>query len=149
MWAAFAKSSKTKGNVCMTPKRERVFKKSYARELVGIAEGDLESAKALVEANRGRPENVCYHAEQCVEKSLKALLVNLEKAVPITHDLCIITERVNQFLPMEIHADLTSYTEFATTRRYEDSDMILDRADLDAAIKVAEEVLTWAKSHID
>jgi len=132
----------------MTPKRERIFKKSYARELVGIAEGDLESAKALAEANRGRPENVCYHAEQCVEKSLKAILVHFEKAVPITHDLGIITERVNQVLPIEIHADLTSYTEFATTRRYEDSDMILDHTDLEAAIKIAEDVLIWAKSHI-
>jgi HEPN domain-containing protein len=132
----------------MTPKRERVFKKIYARELVGIAEGDLESAKALVDANRGRPENICYHAEQCVEKSLKAILVHLEKPVPVTHDLGIITERVNQFLPLEVHADLTLYTEFATTRRYEESDMILDRADLDAAVKIAEDVLAWAKSHI-
>lgn len=132
----------------MTPKRERVFKKIYARELVGIAEGDLESAKALIDANRGRPENICYHAEQCVDKSLKAILVHLEKPVPVTHDLGIITERVNQFLPLEIHADLTLYTEFATTRRYEESDMILDRADLDAAVKTAEDVLAWAKSHI-
>lgn len=132
----------------MTPKRERVFKKIYARELVGIAEGDLESAKALIDANRGRPENICYHAEQCVEKSLKAILVHLEKPVPVTHDLGIITERVNQFLPLEVHADLTLYTEFATTRRYEESDMILDRADLDAAVKTAEDVLAWAKSHI-
>lgn len=132
----------------MTPKRERVFKKIYARELVGIAEGDLESAKALIDANRGRPENICYHAEQCVEKSLKAILVHLEKPVPVTHDLGIITERVNQFLPLEVHADLTLYTEFATTRRYEESDMILDRADLDAAVKIAEDVLAWAKSHI-
>lgn len=132
----------------MTPKRERIFKKTYAKELIGIAEGDLESAKALLDANRGRPENICYHAEQCVEKSLKALLVHLEKAVPITHDLGVITERVNQFLPIEIHADLTSYTEFATTRRYEESDMVLEADDLSAAIKVAEDVLSWVKTHV-
>jgi HEPN domain-containing protein len=132
----------------MTPKRERVFRKTYARELIGIAEGDLESAKALLAANRGRPENICYHSEQCVEKSLKALLVHFEKSVPITHDLGVITERVNQFLSIEIHADLTSYTEFATTRRYEESDMILEQEDLEAAIKIAEDVLKWVHSHI-
>jgi HEPN domain-containing protein len=84
-----------------------------------------------------------------VEKSLKALLVHFEKSVPITHDLGIITERVNQFLSIEIHADLTSYTEFATTRRYEESDMILEQEDLEAAIKIAEDVLKWVHSHIN
>jgi len=31
------------------PKRERIFKKSYARELVGIAKGDLDAAIKITE----------------------------------------------------------------------------------------------------
>lgn len=132
----------------MTPKRDRVFKKAYSAELLEIAEGDLESAKVLHESSRGRVENIGYHAEQCIEKSLKALLVHLEKPVPITHDLGVITERVNQYLTIEVHADLTLYTEFATTRRYENSDMVFEKDDIKAAIEVAELVLVWVKSKI-
>jgi HEPN domain-containing protein len=127
----------------MSPKKERTFKKSYAAELLRIAAGDVESAEVLMQSQRGRPENVCYHAEQCVEKALKALLVHLEKPVPISHDLGTICERVNQYLPIEVHADLTLYNEFATTRRYEESDMILEPEDLTAAVDVARQVLNW------
>ncbi len=130
----------------MTPKRERFFKKAYARELIEIAEGDLESARALLDARRGRVENIAYHSEQCIEKSLKALLVHLGKSVPVTRDLGVISERVNQYLPIEVHTDLTMYTEFATTRRYENSDMVLEPEDLKAAIAVAEMVLAWVRS---
>jgi HEPN domain-containing protein len=133
----------------MTPKRDRTFKKAYAAELLEIAEGDLESAKALKDTSRGRPENIGYHAEQCIEKSLKALLVHMEKPVPITHDLGVISERVNQYLPLEIHADLTLYTEFATTRRYENSDLVLEPEDLSSTIDVAEAVLSWVKSKVN
>jgi HEPN domain-containing protein len=127
----------------MSPKKERTFKKSYAAELLRIAAGDVESAEVLMQSQKGRPENVCYHAEQCVEKALKALLVHLEKPVPISHDLGTICERVNQYLPIEVHADLTLYNEFATTRRYEESDMILEPEDLKAAVDVARQVLAW------
>jgi hypothetical protein len=37
---------------------------------------------------------------------------------------------------------------FATTRRYEESDMVLEADDLSAAIKVAEDVLSWVKTHV-
>jgi HEPN domain-containing protein len=132
--------------VSMTPRRDRHFQKSYAAELIGIAAGDLESAKGLLVAKRGRPENICYLAEQCIEKALKAMLVHLEKPVPITHDLGIISERVQQYLPIEVHTDLTLYTEFATTRRYEESALILTQEDLEAAIEVAENLLLWVRS---
>jgi hypothetical protein len=45
----------------MSPKKERTFKKSYAAELLRIAAGDVESAEVLMQSQRGRPENVCYH----------------------------------------------------------------------------------------
>jgi hypothetical protein len=72
----------------------------------------------------------------------------LEKPVPITRDLGVITERVNQYLTLEVHADLTLYTEFATIRRYENSDMVFEKDDIKAAIEVAELVLVWVKSKI-
>ena len=41
----------------MTPRnKEFIFKKEHAKELFRIAEGDLESAKGLIQVSRGRPE---------------------------------------------------------------------------------------------
>ena len=127
----------------MTPKKERLFRMEYAQELLRIAAGDLDSAKVLSEGNKGRPENIGYHAVQCIEKSLKAILVLLNKPVPLTHDLGSITERVKQYVPFDIQADLTMFTEYATTRRHEESEMILEQEDLEAAIAIASQVLAW------
>ena len=127
----------------MTPKKERLFRPEYAQELLRIAAGDLDSAKVLLVAKKGRLENIGYHAAQCIEKSLKAMLVLLKKPVPLTHDLGSITERVSQYVPFDIQADLTMFTEYVTTRRYEESEMILETDDLEAAIAIASQVLEW------
>lgn len=44
---------------------------------------------------------------------------------------------MNQYLPLEIHADFILYSKFATTRRYKNSDMMLEPEDLSATIDVA------------
>lgn len=71
----------------MTPSsQEKLYRKEYARELLNIAEGDLAYAKGLFKIKEGRIENVCYHAQQCVEKALKSALVWLQIPFPLVHD---------------------------------------------------------------
>lgn len=72
---AYAQSLKTKVKLFMT--KEQKFKKEYAFELLKIAEGDLETTKVLLSASIGRKENVCFNAQQVIEKSLKAILRKL------------------------------------------------------------------------
>ncbi len=69
----------------MTPKG-KYYKPEYAMELLNIAEGDLGSARALSRVTEGRPENICYMAQQCAERSLKAVLCHFGKLVIHTHD---------------------------------------------------------------
>ena len=57
------------------------------------AEGDARTA--LRELAAGEAPNwdaVCFHAQQVVEKYLKALLVRKETAFPRTHDLRVLLE---------------------------------------------------------
>jgi HEPN domain-containing protein len=50
------------------------------------AGGDLAAGKQLLSfPDACQCEIVCYHAQQCVEKSLKALLVHLGVDFPKTH----------------------------------------------------------------
>ena len=48
-----------------------------AREWMTYAQGDLVSAEAVLRAPDAPPRNVCYLAQQAVEKALKAVLASL------------------------------------------------------------------------
>ncbi|MDA8325327.1 MAG: HEPN domain-containing protein [Nitrospiraceae bacterium] len=54
-------------------------------EWVKIADEDLQSAEYLFEKSLYRM--ACYHAQQTVEKLLKAVLVELEIEIPRVHNL--------------------------------------------------------------
>jgi HEPN domain-containing protein len=129
----------------MVPKNERRFKPEYAKTLLEIAQGDLESAEVLLMAAKGRKENIGYLVSQVIEKSLKAVIVHLNLPLPLSHDLGLLKERVHQHLPFDAFSDLSSFTEFATFRRYESSSMILEPEDLQASVEIAKQVLAWAQ----
>jgi HEPN domain-containing protein len=57
-----------------------------AQEWLQSALMDLRSIEKILEDEFLTPV-ACFHAQQCVEKSLKALLENNEKNVPKSHDL--------------------------------------------------------------
>jgi HEPN domain-containing protein len=62
--------------------------KGTAKEWTDKAEADFSTAarelKALESPNF---DAVCFHAQQCVEKLMKALLIHLGAVPPRTHDL--------------------------------------------------------------
>ena len=52
------------------------------------AEGDYRVVSVLLRSRKAwRYEVICFHAQQCVEKYLKAHLVEAGVAFPKTHDL--------------------------------------------------------------
>jgi HEPN domain-containing protein len=58
----------------------------FARGLCQKAESDMETARILFEAGR-TPDTVCFHAQQVVEKYLKAYLVWKDVEYPHVHDI--------------------------------------------------------------
>jgi HEPN domain-containing protein len=58
-------------------------------EWIAKAESDLQAAEILsAGANHSSVlDAVCFHAQQCVEKYLKAWLIDQQQASPRTHDL--------------------------------------------------------------
>jgi HEPN domain-containing protein len=55
---------------------------------------DLKMAELALEADTPLPDQACFHAQQCAEKSLKALLVGAGLEVPRTHDLVFLLDRL-------------------------------------------------------
>ncbi len=58
------------------------------KEWIAKAEGDYATAELELHPT-GTPnlDAVCFHAEQCIEKLMKALLIHLGVTPPRTHDL--------------------------------------------------------------
>jgi len=130
----------------MTPKpQEQLFEKDYALELLKIAEGDLLSAQALSESTKGRKENICFLAQQAIEKSLKAVLVWHRIAFPLVHDAGILVAKMPTNVLPPLGYDLSVLTSYATVRRYEESRSILTPETIRTVLSAGQTVLDWAK----
>ena len=63
---------------------------SYLRK----AERDLATAFRMSEAGPDFADIVCFHAEQCAERSLKGFILALGEIPPRTHDLVVLQQAV-------------------------------------------------------
>jgi HEPN domain-containing protein len=61
--------------------------KPEAEQLVRKAEGDFLTMERECAAENCVEDSVCFHAQQCVEKYLKAVLVEHDIHFPKVHDL--------------------------------------------------------------
>jgi HEPN domain-containing protein len=92
-------------------------------EWVHKAENDLKNAAHTLELREQCPtDTVCFHAQQCVEKYLKALMVLHDIPFPKTHDieslLGLLPPRTAVSLSPEEQSRLTTY---AVALRYPES----------------------------
>ena len=98
--------------------------KPLTHEWIGKAEGDFATARREVRARKApNYDAACFHAQQCVEKYLKARLQ--ETAIPFgrTHDLSAL---LNLLLSVEpswesLRPQLRALTTFAVGVRYLES----------------------------
>jgi HEPN domain-containing protein len=90
------------------------------REWLHKADNDLLTATHMLTLGVDCPtDTVCFHAQQCIEKYIKALLVFRATAFPKTHDLAVLRGLLPPRLrPALARKDQKRLTEYATTRRY-------------------------------
>ena len=100
------------------PSHEQVV--TVIREWVQRAESDLKTARHTLKLGKECPaDTVCFHAQQVVEKYLKAVLVAEGMDFPRTHDI----ERVMALLPKRLRPSVSieearRLTAYATVMRY-------------------------------
>lgn len=132
----------------MTKNKNILFDKNYASELLKIAEGDLQTAAALIESKSpGRPENILYMIQQSVEKSLKTVLIKKQIAFPMIHDLGILIA----LLPTQDYPpggfDWSALNPYASIRRYEEGPIPLSLDEITSSYKAALLVIAWAHKY--
>ena len=133
----------------MTQNKNILFRMEYANHLVRIAEGDLETALALIQSPKpGRLENILYMIQQSVEKSLKSVLTKKQISFPLVHDLGILIA----LLPTKDYPpggfDWTALNPYASIRRYEEGELPISTDEISAAYDAAVLVISWAKRHL-
>ena len=114
------------------------------------AEHDLRSARNDLNDVPPLTDTACFHAQQCVEKALKAYLAFKDEHIEKTHLLYILLNRCakidKEFLKFADIAE--SLSKYAVTTRYPDDWRDIPVEEAEAAVKSASEVLSFVRSKI-
>ena len=114
-----------------------------ARRWLVRAEHDIITARQTLLLLDGPTDTPCFHAQQAIEKALKALLTANQVVFPRTHDLLRVLDLALLLMPdldlyREQFADMETY---AVDVRYPDLGFDPSREDALAALELSEEVI--------
>ena len=114
------------------------------------AEHDLTTASYTLRFRANCPtDTVCFHAQQCVEKYLKALLVLNDVEFGRTHHI----NALLALLPPSICPEMTPeeqdrFTEYAVTTRYPGDYDPITREEAKQAVQIARRVRNQARRRL-
>jgi HEPN domain-containing protein len=121
--------------------------KPITAEWVAKAEGDWTTAQREVVAQQAPNYDAgCFHAQQCAEKYLKAVLLEAAIKFPKTHDLPALVELLAPASPVweQFEPELRSLTAMAVEVRYPGADAT--RTDALRALNAAGRVREAART---
>jgi HEPN domain-containing protein len=90
-------------------------------EWIQKAEGDFASATREVRARKNKNnDSACFHSQQCIEKFLKAILVESDIPFPKTHDLgALLNLAIAKYPELDVsREDMDLLTDYAIVFRY-------------------------------
>jgi HEPN domain-containing protein len=115
---------------------------ALVRRWVEKAEEDLVLAEhGLTMTERCPYDLICYHAQQCAEKYLKALLAWQTLRVPRTHDLRFLVRQMPADLKLDTELDhVITLNRYSIETRYPESWDDIERPEAERAIALARAV---------
>ena len=121
---------------------------AVVRQWVEKAENDLANAAHTLKMGKNCPtDTVCFHAQQCVEKYMKALLVSKQTNFPKTHDIAVLVALLPPFMRPDITAeDQERVTRYATVSRYPGDYEAIPLTEARQAVKLARNVRQAARA---
>ena len=112
------------------------------------AEEDFILARAALQRKQPLVSGACFHAQQCAEKYMKALLISKGADFPKTHDLLMLNNLCSMagiFLEID-PKHLNTLTDYAVRTRYPGEGPNVN--DAKEAIELAKLVRTLAKKFL-
>ncbi|HBI44020.1 MAG TPA: DNA-binding protein [Planctomycetales bacterium] len=112
------------------------------REWIDKAENDLTNAAHTLTLGIECPtDTVCFHAQQCVEKYIKALLISRAATFPRTHDIRLLRALLPPKLRPKLEKEVQSrFTKYAVTLRYPVSEPAISLTEARKAVAIARQV---------
>ena len=129
---------------------ERPELRHVVAQWVSKAEEDLTAAEYLLTMGERCPfATVCFHAQQLVEKYLKALLALHSVAFPKTHDLAELASALPPSLALPVDlAELGLLKRYAVEARYPGDWEPITRQESDEAVRIAKRVRNAIRSRL-
>ena len=130
------------------PHAERVL--HLVQQWVAKAENDLQNAAHTLRLGDAGPmDTVCFHAQQCVEKYLKALLCYYEIDFYRTHDIGALLA----LLPIHLRPEITPeeqarLSDYAVVMRYPGDYEPVALAEAERAVQIARRVRTQVRQRL-
>jgi HEPN domain-containing protein len=120
-----------------------------ARELLGLAAGDIAAARARIDVPSVSDAIVGFHAQQAAEKLLKAALAATGNDFPFTHNLAALAQLCEDAaieLPSAL-GEVDLLTPYGVAGRYGvRAPGTVGRA---TALELAEEAVAWARGVVE
>jgi HEPN domain-containing protein len=115
----------------------------HARQMILLAQRDLRALRGMLDADTFADEIFGFHAQQAVEKTLKAWLSLLGIEYPRIHDLEELLELLEEHAKpvSEPFHRLVNLTDFAVQFRYEIFDAVTGQLDRPEVIRQVTELL--------
>jgi len=119
-----------------------------AQALLRAAERDRKTVELLLQHPDAPVSSVCFHAQQYLEKAMKAVLVSNAVIFRRTHDLEQLADLLEQQgIELPLSKDqLKRLIPFAVTIRYEDTEITL--ADINTVAEMMEDARVWVGRQI-
>lgn len=120
-----------------------------AEMLLRIAQEDQKVSLLLADQGSEFLRQTFFHAQQAVEKALKAVLASRGHPVRKTHDLMELygsLESVGLSCPLALD-ELDQLSPYAAMFRYDDTD--IPRLDMDVARATVTRIIEWAVARIE
>jgi HEPN domain-containing protein len=119
-----------------------------AKQWVEAAEDDYRNAEHTLTLQDDCPvRTVCFHAQQVIEKYLKALLIICSIPFPKTHDLLHIISLLPKNIGIEFSfRDIDTVNHYAVEVRYPGHSEPVFRADAERAFEIAKKVRGQVKA---
>ncbi|MBI3980240.1 MAG: HEPN domain-containing protein [Chloroflexi bacterium] len=123
---------------------------TVVRQWVERAEHDLRTAEHTLALEDDCPyDTICFHAQQCSEKYLKALLTRQGIDFPRTHDLTELFALIASDLPLSmVLEELAELTPYAIEARYPGNWELQTQENALRAVEIARSVRLAARSHL-